>query len=156
MSKNPLHCLHLDSLLTVFPSARIVRTLRDPAEAIPSAASLFAVAHAYTSRVTRPRELGRLILDWFQQASDSYARARACAPADQFLDVEYSDLVSDPIAAVRTIYEKFGLDFHPAYGAAMKRWLLENAPQKHGKHHYSLEDFGLSETEISRLRWGGR
>jgi hypothetical protein len=152
VSKSPLHCLHLDSLLSVFPSARIVRTLRDPAEAIPSVASLFAVAHSYFSRVTRPRELGRLMLEWYQQASDSYARVRACVPADQFIDVEYSDLVGDPIGAVRAVYEKFGLDFHPAYEAAMKRWLVQDAPQKHGKHHYSLEDFGLSEADISGLR----
>jgi len=156
VSKNPVHCLHLDSLLSVFPSARIVRTLRDPARAIPSAASLFAVAHSYFSRATRPRELGRLMLDWFQHASDSYARARACAPADQFIDVEYSDLVRDPIAAVRMVYEKFGLDVHPAYEAAMKRWLVQNAPHEQAKHHYSLEEFGLSGAEISRLRWGGR
>ncbi len=152
VSKNPIHCLHLESLLSVFPSARIVRTVRDPAEAIPSAASLFTVAHAYTSRATRPREIGRIMLDWFQRASDSYAGARACTPAEQFIDVEYTELVRDPIRAVGAIYEKLGLDLHPAHEAAMKRWLIENAPQKHGKHHYSLEEFGLSAGDISRLR----
>jgi len=152
VSKNPIHCLHLESLLSVFPSARIVRTVRDPAEAIPSAASLFTVAHAYSSRATRPREIGRIMLDWFQRASDSYARARACTPAEQFIDVEYTELVRDPIRAVRAVYEKFGLDLHPAHEAAMKRWLIENAPQKHGKHQYSLEEFGLLEAEVSRFR----
>ncbi|MGA2258139.1 MAG: hypothetical protein ABSG53_26025, partial [Thermoguttaceae bacterium] len=68
------------------------------------------------------------------------------------IDVEYTGLVRDPIRAVRAIYEKFGLDFHPAHEAAMKRWLIENAPQKHGKHQYSLEEFGLLEADISRLR----
>ena len=42
----PAHCLSLGRRLCA-PA--------HPAEAIPSAASLFAVAHAYTSRVTRPR-----------------------------------------------------------------------------------------------------
>jgi hypothetical protein len=152
VSKSPIHCLHLDRLLSVFPSARIVRTLRNPAEAIPSAASLFAVGHAYFSRVNRPRELGRMMLDWYQQASDSYARARACVPGDQFVDVEYSGLVRDPIAAVRAIYGKFGLELHPAHEAAMKRWLVDSVPQKHGKHHYSLEEFGLSEADIRHFR----
>jgi hypothetical protein len=151
VSKNPIHCMHLESLFSVFPSARIVRTLRDPAEAIPSLASLLTVAHAYSSRVVRPHELGRLMCDWFQQASDSCARARGHLPADQFIEVEYSDLVRSPVAAVRVIYEKLGIEFLPAYEAAMKRWMAGNPPQKHGRHHYSLDDFGLSAADISRL-----
>ena len=149
---NPIHCMHLESLLGVFPSARIVRTLRDPAEAIPSAASLFTVAHSYGSPVTRPHEIGRLLLDWYQRASDSYARALASTPAEQFLDVEYTELVRNPIGTVRGVYEKFGLDLHPAHEAAMKRWLIETAPQKHGKHHYSLDNFGLTAADIVGLR----
>ncbi len=152
VSKNPVHCLHLDSLLRVFPSACIVRTLRDPAESIPSAASLFAVAHSYSSRTIRTREIGRLMLDWAQRASDCYIGVRACTPAGRFFDVEYPRLVKDPIGAVRVLYEHFGLDFHPAYEAAMKRWLGQNAQHKHGKHLYSLEEFGLSEADICPLR----
>ena len=56
---------------------------------------------------------------------------------------------------MRAVYEKLGLDFQPAHEAAMKRWLVENAPQKQAKHYYSLEEFGLSAADVSGLRWGG-
>ena len=109
-------------------------------------------AHSYGSRVTPPHEIGRLLLDWYQRASDSYARALASTPAEQFLDVEYTELVRNPIGTVRGVYEKFGLDLHPAHEAAMERWLIETAPQKHGKHHYSLDNFGLTAADIVGLR----
>ena len=123
VSKNPVHCLHLDSLLSVFPSARIVRTLRDPAESIPSAASLFAVAHSYSSRTIRPRELGHLMLDWRSRRRTATLACGLARPPVSSLMWSIRDLVKDPIGAIRALYEHFGLDFHPAYEAAMKRWL---------------------------------
>src|SRR3546814_9674993 len=63
-------------------------------------------------------------------------------------DMPYKDLASDPVAAVRGIYDRFGWDFTPATGAGVLGWRAENPAGKHGKHKYSLEEFGLNEQAV--------
>src|SRR3546814_17042830 len=63
-------------------------------------------------------------------------------------DMRYKDLASDPVAAVRGIYDRFGWDFTPATEAGVLGWLAENPAGKHGKHKYRLEEFGLNEQAV--------
>ena len=68
---------------------------------------------------------------------------RARANAGQFLDVQYSDLVRDPLDTVRCIYDYHGYDYSDDFEEAMKQWLTNNRQHKHGAHRYTLEEFGL-------------
>jgi hypothetical protein len=63
-------------------------------------------------------------------------------------DLRYKDLVGNPVTAVRGIYERFGWDFTPQPEAGIRAWLAANPADKHGKHHYRLEDFGLTENSV--------
>ena len=68
---------------------------------------------------------------------------------DGFLDVQYPDLMADPIGVVRAIYEWEGTEFTPVAEAAMRAYMADNQQGKFGKHTYSLEPFGLDAGEIS-------
>jgi hypothetical protein len=59
--------------------------------------------------------------------------------------VDYRDVVTDPEAAVRTIYAALGLDVTPPLAAVLAQ---ERGRQHASTHHYSLEEYGLRETEI--------
>ena len=50
-----------------------------------------------------------------------------------------------------SIYERLGYPTDAALKARMQQWLAENPSDKHGKHNYALEDFGLT-PEIIRDR----
>jgi hypothetical protein len=65
-----------------------------------------------------------------------------------FHDVLYPDLVADPIGTMETLYRAFGMELSGQAAANMKRFLKENPQHKHGKHTYTLEEFGLDEDEI--------
>ena len=65
----------------------------------------------------------------------------------RFVDVHFRELVKDPIATVRAIYERTGRDLTPQTEQAMRQWLEDNPAGKHGKHEYRLEDFGLDHAE---------
>jgi hypothetical protein len=67
------------------------------------------------------------------------------------LDVHYSDLVHDPIGTVRSIYEHFGYDMHPATVDRMQGWLAANPARKRGVHRYDFEQFGLSSDEMEAM-----
>jgi hypothetical protein len=62
----------------------------------------------------------------------------------------YTDLIEDPIAVVRRIYDCFDLRWSDDFETAMDAWLRDNPQGKHGRHTYSLDQFGLSREDIAR------
>ena len=66
----------------------------------------------------------------------------------KFHDVLYPDLLADPMGTIAKLYRAFGLELSTETAHRMKRYLKENPQHKHGKHHYSLEEFGLDEQKI--------
>ena len=65
--------------------------------------------------------------------------------------MRYSDIARDPIAAVRGVYAFAGMDFTPDAERAMRGWLADNPAYKHGRHHYALADFGLTEQRVREV-----
>lgn len=148
--KSPSHLGYLDAVLGTFPDAFVVHCHRRPAEAIASYASLVqAVRAPHTERVS-PRDIGRHALRRSSIAVGRALRAREQRNGDQFLDVAYTKLVSDPFGAVVDLYDRLGRPLVPATAAAMGRWLTENPQAHRGRHHYALDQFGLSSTEVAR------
>ena len=141
--KSPHHMEHLDEILKVFPNARIIMPHRDPARVLASFCSMEAHAYGVFSDDVDPREVGR---HWFAKARRMVrlaAEARDKAGPEHFVDVAYADLVADPIAQMRRVYDFLGLELTQEKERAMRAWLAGNPQHKHGKHRYRLEDFGL-------------
>lgn len=146
--KNPSHLLALDSLLEVFPDARIVHTHRDPAEAIPSVCSVL--------RIIRSTMLGDSVdlhaIGTRELSIWSTAARRACdireRRPESFFDVDYRDLLAEPMGVVSAIYGNFGITLSAGAESAMRDWLRDNRQGKHGIHEYQAEDFGLDPTTI--------
>ena len=62
--------------------------------------------------------------------------------------------VRDPIGVVRGIYAHFDMRFTEAAELRMRRFLAENPKDKHGRHEYTLEEFGLDQDEErQRYAW---
>ena len=70
------------------------------------------------------------------------------------MDIHYEELVRQPIEAVRSIYDHFGLELDAEAEAAMRRKLSHSPQAKWGVHHYSLEEFGIDEARLrDTLGW---
>ena len=50
----------------------------------------------------------------------------------------------DPIGTMRRVYERFDTPFTAQIEAAMQKMMSANPQGKHGKHEYTLEEFGLT------------
>lgn len=148
--KAPRHLMGLSGLLEVFPDARIVWTHRDPVEVIPSLCSLCKFDREIFTDGADTAAIGD---HWFGRLRDAVNKAvgiRATDPqADRYFDVDYRAMVSDPIESVRQIYDQHGYAFTPEFETAMQKWLAENRQHKHGKHVYSLADYGLREDRVN-------
>lgn len=146
--KSPSHLGHLDALLAVCPHATIVQCHRHPHDAVPSYASLILnLRRAYSNR-TSAAAIGRQALQRCEAALERALEVRRTAP-DRFVDVAYPQLVREPMAAVRAIYDRLGETLPPRTEPAMRRWLSEHPQNEHGVHRYRGDRFGLHPDEIS-------
>jgi hypothetical protein len=146
--KAPEHLFWLDAILDVYPDARFVHVHRDPVKVAPSGCSLDTVARrVLTERLRRP-EMGREWLDLWQAAVARALEARSRLAPGRLLDVSYRDLLADPAGVVRRVHAFAGVT--PAAGTELSvaRWLSSNPADKHGKHAYTLAEFGLTAGEV--------
>ena len=148
-SKSPTTHLHfMPVLFDVFPDANVVRLHRHPGHAVPSLCSLVSGYRKLFAPQVDYREIGSTLLDMFV---DNMNRSMA-APAnkaDQIADIRFEDLVADPIATVRGIYQRFGYPYGGAgFEQEMARYLKGEQAAK-ARHTYALEQFGLSQGEVT-------
>lgn len=150
--KNPWHPLFLDALTEVYPDAQLVMTHRDPAEVVGSCCSLIKYVRQIYSDDVDLEGIGRSFMDTFQIMIDRAIAYKEKHGPDSILDVQYLDTIRDPIGTVRGIYDHFGEPLTPEAETAMQTYLSDNQQGKHGKHSYSLEEYGLSK-EAVRLQF---
>jgi hypothetical protein len=134
--------------LEVFPEARVVQTHRDPRKTMGSYCSMVAHGRGVFSDHVDTREVSRHWLRKVIRVTKRSIAARERWGEERFLDVSYYDLLDDPMAQVRRIYGFAGLELSDAAERAVRATRAENVQHKHGRHHYSLSDFGLTESGI--------
>ncbi|MGZ4692563.1 MAG: sulfotransferase family protein [Acidimicrobiales bacterium] len=150
--KSPAHLFWLGELLDALPGARIVQTHRDPLDVLASFCSLSAVLCGIGSDHVDQRALGELWAPVWAEGLERTRAVRAQRPDDRFVDVDYPDLVGDPLGTVRRIYAGFDLELTAAAEQGMRRYLDEHPQHGAGVHRYTLEQFGLDRaTESARF-----
>lgn len=139
--KCPDHMWHLDALLEVFPDACIVWTHRDPSRSIPSYCSLASLNWRLLYGSFEPSELGPYIEDRFMQGIERAMAVRERVGDAQFFDINFRNLLHEPVEAVNRITAHFGLTPVPA--DKMETYLNRDRPDNRGKHTYSAAQYGL-------------
>lgn len=146
--KSPMHINWFEALFATYPDARIVVVHRDPAQVLPSVASLLTFVRSTLGPVD-PADAGREVFDEWSTATGRLIAYRARHPRlDQFIDVHHVDFLRDPMAVIGSIYGKFGIEMTDEARAAMSGFLADNPSGKHGGHRYSAEEFGLSKAAV--------
>jgi hypothetical protein len=153
--KSPVHLRSLDALLAEYPDARIIFTHRDPAKIVPSLASLYYVVRGLASDSVDPCALGRQTTEWWADALDAAmaVRDKHSDKAAQFMDVQFEEIVADPVAVLGRAYERFDIPWSADIEGRMRSFLDDHPRGKHGSHSYEIEDFGMTLGQI-RERFG--
>ncbi|MGE0323146.1 MAG: sulfotransferase [Polyangiaceae bacterium] len=152
--KTPHHLEWLDTLLHVFPDAKIVQTHRDPTRTLASFCSMIWHGRAVFSDRVDAAEIGH---DWERKTlrmvtRGSEVRGGHRKGTEHFLDVYYQELMRDPTAELERISDFAGLAWTASDRAKLQQARGHNQQNKHGVHKYRLEDFGLS-AERTRERF---
>ena len=148
--KTPVHMMRLSALFEVYPDAKIIMTHRDPAKVVPSAASLISSVRSLYSDYEDPARSGVEQLDFWKMSFDRFMADRAqLNKENQILDLHFNDFVQDQMACVDKIYSYFDWSLDDASRSKMKDFLASNPKGKHGSHEYCLEDFNLTQSQVS-------
>lgn len=147
--KNPSHLMALDALLEVYPDAIVLVTHRDPVTCVASMCSLAEASTRGTSDVFTGEVIGRTQLDLLVREHEAYESVRGTAGDERFVDVDYADLVADPVGTVEQVYGRTGLPWDDDVAAAVrKEHELSRSGPRAPRHRYSLEDYGLTEVQV--------
>ncbi|MFN3005333.1 sulfotransferase family protein [Mycolicibacterium wolinskyi] len=153
--KNPSHLFALDAVFATYPDALVIQCHR-PAETImASMCSLSQHTTAGWSNSFVGAQIGADALDTWSRGLELFNTERAKRDPAQFLDVDYSEFIADPVGTVENVYRHFGLPYTDGARAAVE---AVNAASKKGprapKHTYSLADYGLT-AEAVKERFAG-
>ncbi len=149
--KSPQHLFDLPALVEIYPGAMLVWTHRDPVLTFSSLASMIAGFLAAFGADKDKHAIGRQVLDMWSAAMARAVKARHERPdiAARIVDLAHKDVVADPVAAIRRIYDKFALPFGAEHQARIARFLAENpAASRLGKHRHNPEEFGIEAAEV--------
>jgi hypothetical protein len=163
LCKAPHFAGRVESLIESFPGARIVVTMRNPHETIPSLLKLMKVT--YGIRGFSEERMARSLAVLAEQSFHTYEHPLevvARHPETRCAIVDYRELVAEPKRTVAKVYEALELPLVPSYEAILDE--EQKRARKHETgHRYSLSEFGLEKDAIERrlaplferYGWGG-
>ena len=146
--KAPHHNFHLEALAAAYPDARFVMTHRDPVRSVPSWVSIVASILPEAAGERDLHRLGREAAEHLRVGVEQAMDARRRLGDERFLDVHHRQMIKDPMGTVRRIYEWLDLELTPAVEGDIARWQAANRTGAHGIHHYTAEEFGLTDAQL--------
>lgn len=141
--KSPAHTGGLAALLRAVPEAQLVQIYRDPATCCASFNNLTAASQVIMSEQRDLLRMAETNLQFFTGEMVRNIAARAANPRRVY-DVHYNDLISNPQGMMESIYKHFRLSLSDAYRSNLSAYIDDNPKAKHGAHHYTPGEFGVS------------
>lgn len=142
--KAPEHQMHLETLLAVYPDARIVQTHRDPIKCMASTTSLMGTL--YSMRSDQPFNaamfeniiMGEATAQRLEHVINQ--REAGIVPEANIFDSRYQDLMDQPMASIEKIYHHFGMTVSAETKTAMLAYLAAKPKGQFGQHKYSVDE----------------
>lgn len=146
LSKNPASSSKINSLYETFPDARIICPVRRPFEALPSAISW--VSYGFNQFNTADQAvITQKILSLISHFYTFPLEALDKRPESLRIIETYDNLVREPGAFVRRVYDHFGFAVSEDYGRYLEKE-TEKAGVYRSSHSYSLDRYGLTHDQV--------
>jgi Sulfotransferase family len=147
--KSPHHAIALDALTALYPDARLVLLHRDPLVLCASVCSLISTLSGTFSDADHTRYVAE---HWPAMLVESVKRIeafRAAHPEHPIVDVQYADLVRDPLQTVEDLYAACGEELDGGARDRIAAYVNSHPKTEFGTHGYDLAEFGLDAGELA-------
>lgn len=149
--KMPSHAVHIEALLAAYPDARIVWAHRDPFKSTASFLRLNYLSRAVLGATIDVDVMVPNVLRQLKEHVDRPMATRQRIGDDRFFDLHYVDLMRDPVAVMRSLYDWAGDDLSQATERAMLDWLQVHPQDRHGAAPYSLDESGVTRADLEPI-----
>jgi hypothetical protein len=147
--KYPVHMRNLRTVLETYPDACFVQTHRDPTRIVPSLCSLVAGWRAIYEYDPDPRAIAEAQIEIWARGMEHGMEVRRERGSSQFFDLDFREVLSNPVGAAKRIYDHFDLELGEEAERRLHSWRAENPRGKYGEHRYAIEDFGLTNQAVA-------
>ena len=153
--KTPGHLPFIQTIVDEYPKAAFVQTHRDPMRVVASMSSLACSLRSALSDEVDPAQTAanetthyaRMLKTGMEQRD----RIEAQEGPGRFFDVQFEDILKRPLEVIEELYGHFGFEWSLDVRNRMHTYLQNRPREKHGKHSYTLEEFGLSREQHGPL-----
>jgi hypothetical protein len=145
------HAHHLPELFSVYPDAILVQPHRDPVTVMASISRLIEVLRCVSFPQIDRAALGQELLHLWHDGQVASMAWRKANPDFKVLDLRFRDIIADPVAAVRKVYDHADMNFTAETQKAVSNWWAANPSDKHGQHKYELADYGLTREQVETV-----
>lgn len=146
--KSPQHVDQLETILEVFPEAKIILTHRDPVRAVLSMITMMLYA---SRQVYKPARLKEEANAWVDRLEKMLRRSREQAariPASRILNVNFDAFMAAPKRTIQQVCDFSEVELDATSEQALNKHLQSHARDRYGKIDYRFEDIGLNAGEI--------
>lgn len=149
--KTPEHSHFLPDLLATYPDAILLYTHRNPSAVMSSLASNITELRKLWSDLVDPREVANSFLAAEAEGSRRMVEARKDPAIERhFYDIDFQDLIEQPVATMERLYRHFDLPYTDATRNGLLHYADHEAKKTHGhgKHKHVLADYGYEPAQI--------
>ncbi len=154
--KSPDHIRYIPTLLAAYPDVRLIWAHRDPVKAMASAVNMIGT-------LTYVRSDQKVSEGMFDAITDPHATAASLsAPIDliesgliapgQLCNLQYEDLIAEPVETVAKAYEFFGLELGAPARAVIAAHLAAHPRHSRPAHRYDDGDTARIDEERAMFR----
>jgi Sulfotransferase family len=150
--KSPAHLSMLAELFGEYPDARVIHTHRDPRRFVASLVSIVSALRFMRSDDVDIEGLAAAMEVTYQMFLEQAMAQRAdgTVPDDQIVDSQFLELMRDPVAMLRRVYEQLEMDWPSGHDRVITEYLSTKPKAKHGAHTYTFADVGLDEEHVRK------
>lgn len=94
------------------------------------------------------KAFGPVVMEYLARKVDTGIKQRELISADRVLDIQFNDFIQDGVGTVQKIYQHFNLAWTDEVAKRFKAYDEAHPMNKHGKHDYRLEEYGLTREQI--------
>jgi len=150
MLKSPHHLLGggFEHALRIFPDAKMLMTHRAIEDVISSFCSLQAEQIKPFSNNFDQKKMGKHGIEWFTMGLKKMMEVRKTMAPGRFIDIQYKEILADPIGEFRRTMTAMGITVTPEDEADAKAWMAGHGRDTHPRHKYTPEENGMTRDEL--------
>ena len=146
--KYPNHMLAIADIRAVYPDAVCMVTHRDPVQTLASLCALTEQYRAARYETNDRLALGQEMLRFVRAHVERFLVYRESVGGERIVDVDYYQLVADPVSVVADIYQRTGMVIPDSIRDRLSVWIEANPKGHRGRHEYRLTDYGLDAGQL--------